>query len=194
MMSLTSVCAPKPTARPMMPAPVSTGVMSTSSSRSTIRIGGGPDQDRRRTAATWRRPYAGACAARSVLKSSPSTISCSAFRITEPRSDWRQRRAGSAAGCARRSRVSHRVTSSGCRPTVSSTPARSRAGKASTSRLRTNVTRRTALTVALRDRLRVEAIAFDRAAAAAGSASPTSSAIADGDRAPRSRARPRLRR
>ena len=34
--SLTSVCAPKPTARPMMPAPVSSGVMSTSSARSTI--------------------------------------------------------------------------------------------------------------------------------------------------------------
>ena len=34
--SLTSVCAPKPTASPRMPAPVSTGVMSTSSVRRTI--------------------------------------------------------------------------------------------------------------------------------------------------------------
>ena len=46
MTSRTSVCAPNPTARPTIPAPVSTGVMSTSSSRRIIERGDPDDQHR----------------------------------------------------------------------------------------------------------------------------------------------------
>ena len=47
MMSRTSVCAPKPTARPAIPAPVSTGVMLTPNSSSTISTASAGDRNGR---------------------------------------------------------------------------------------------------------------------------------------------------
>ena len=176
MMSLTSVCAPKPTARPRMPAPVRIGVMSTSSSRSIMSVAVlqiRTETNRRRGAERLRR-LRRSCLGIAALRR-PRARRCGS---PSRRSGWRQRPAGGATGCGRRSRATHCVRSSGCKPDRQVDAGEIEGGEGQHQQAEDEGDAPHRPDGAFGERLGVETARLRSTAAAGGSAPPTSSAIA----------------
>ena len=140
MMSRTSVCAPKPSATPTMPAPVSAGEMSTPNS---LQDHQGGDHAARRTVVMLvsTEPSVRARLARSsASRPVPKLTSCSKrLTPTATVADEREGDGRRPAGRAGRSRTSRCSASAGAGRCAGAAPPISKAGKIRTAKTSTNV-------------------------------------------------------
>ncbi len=145
MMSFTSVCAPKPTASPTMPAPVRIGVMSTANSRSTISVA--MSDTSTNTVFCSRLPIVRARFARSMTSTDDPSPTVASRRVVTSPTTWTTSHASRRMRPTRRPDcAAQRPSASGLKPTAVWTPARCSAGKMkmpAASRKTTRRTRRT---------------------------------------------------